>query len=372
MGQHNIAVIPGDGIGPEVVAEGLKVLQAAADMGGVALEMVQFPWSCGYWLEHGHAMPPDALEILGEFDAIYLGAVGLPGQVPESVGVQDVVLRIRSGFDEFANVRPVQPIQGCPWYLSHRSPREVDFVIIREATEGFYCNLGGRFTLSAPEVASILPMRPAFGISQELALQTGIFSEYGCRRVIKYAFDLARERGGKKLVTSTTKSNALTHAMGMWDEIFEQVASEYPDCGHEWYHVDALAMRLITNPERFDVVVAPNLFGDILTDLSAVLVGGLGFAPGGNLSVTGPSMFEPPHGSAPDIMGKGIANPIAAILTAGFMMESLGENAVADTIRKSVAAVVADGRTLTPDAGGQATTAEVGDAIVAFLHGKTV
>jgi isocitrate/isopropylmalate dehydrogenase len=249
MGQHNIAVIPGDGIGPEVVVEGLKVLQAAADMGGVALEMVQFPWSCGYWLEHGHAMPPDALEILGEFDAIYLGAVGLPGQVPESVGVQDVVLRIRSGFDEFANVRPVQPIQGCPWYLSHRSPNEVDFVIIREATEGFYCNLGGRFTLSAPEVASILPMRPAFGMSQELALQTGIFSEYGCRRVIKYAFDLARERGGKKLVTSTTKSNALTHAMGMWDEIFEQVASEYPDCGHEWYHVDALAMRLVTNPE---------------------------------------------------------------------------------------------------------------------------
>jgi tartrate dehydrogenase/decarboxylase/D-malate dehydrogenase len=367
MARYNIAVIPGDGIGNEVVAEGLKVMQAAADMEEVALELTQFPWGCGYWLEHGHAMPPDAIEILGRFDAIYLGAAGLPGQVPESVGVQDVVLAIRAGFDQFANVRPVQPIEGCPWYLAHRTAQDVDFVVIREATEGFYCNLGGRFALSAPEVASILPMRPAFGMSSELAVQTGVFSEHGCRRVIRFAFELACKRAGKKLVTSATKSNALTHAMGMWDEIFEQVASEYPDCGHEWYHVDALSMRLITNPERFDVVVAPNLFGDILTDLCAVLVGGLGFAPGGNLSETGPSMFEPPHGSAPDIMGQGIANPIAAILTAGFMMESLGEHQVARRVRGAVIRVVSQRCALTPDAGGQSTTAEVGDAIVAAL-----
>lgn len=368
MATHAIAVIPGDGIGVEVVTEGVKVLEAAGERAGVSFGFEQFPWGCGYWLEHQAAMPTDALDILGRFDAIYLGAVGLPGQVPESVGVRDVVLTIRAGFDQYANVRPVQPVSGCPWYLAHRRPEDVDFVVIREATEGFYCNIGGRRPRSAPDIASVLPMRPAFALSKELAFQTGVFSEYGCRRVIKFAFDMARKRDGKKLVTSTTKSNALTHAMGMWDDIFEEVAADYPDCRHEWCHVDALAMRFITHPERFDVVVASNLFGDILTDLSSVLLGGLGFAPGGNLSETGPSMFEPPHGSAPDIMGKGIANPIAAILTAGFMTESLGETAVAHMIRQAVSRVVSGGAILTPDAGGSATTAQVGDAVAAALH----
>jgi tartrate dehydrogenase/decarboxylase/D-malate dehydrogenase len=273
------------------------------------------------------------------------------------------VLGIRAGFDQFANVRPVQPVPGCPWYLSHRQPKDVDFVVIREATEGFYCNQGGRFTLDEEEVAGLIELRDAFGQSSEIAIQTGLFSEAGCRRVIRFAFDLARKRNGAKKVTSTTKSNALTHAMGMWDEIFEQVAEEYPDCEHDWMHVDAMSMRFITNPERFDVVVAPNLFGDILTDLSAALVGGLGFAPGGNLSQTGPSMFEPPHGSAPDIMGMGIANPIAAILTAAFMMETLDEPVVADSIRAAVTSVVSSGQVLTADAGGSATTEQVGDAI---------
>ncbi len=367
MKPHKIAVIPGDGIGGEVIAEGLKVLQAAGSKAGLSLDFEQFPWGCGYWLEHQVALPPDALEILGRFDAIYLGAVGLPGQVPESVGVREVVLAIRSGFDQFANVRPVQPLAGCPWYLGHRRPEDIDFVVIREATEGFYCNLGGRYQPSAPELSQVTPLRPAFARSQEIALQTGAFSEFGCRRVIRYAFELARKRDGKCRVTSATKSNALTHAMGMWDEVFEEVAAEYPDCEHEWQHVDALAMRFIINPERFDVVVAPNLFGDILTDLSAVLVGGLGFAPGGNLSETGPSMFEPPHGSAPDIAGQGIANPLAAILTAAFMLECLDEPEAAGTIRAAVAAIVAAGEVLTPDAGGSATTEQVGDAILAAL-----
>ncbi len=367
MKAHKIAVIPGDGIGVEVVAEGLKVLEAAGQKAGLSFDFEQFPWGCGYWLQHGAAMPPDAIDILGHFDAIYLGAVGLPGRVHESVGVREVVLAIRSGFDQFANVRPVQPVAGCPWYVSHRQPEEIDFVVIREATEGFYCNIGGRYEPGAAEVSEVTPMRPAFARSTEIALQTGVFSEFGCRRVIRYAFELARRRDGKKRVTSTTKSNALTHAMGMWDEIFEQVAAEYPDCEHEWFHVDALAMRFITNPERFDVVVASNLFGDILTDLSAVLVGGLGFAAGGNLSETGPSMFEPPHGSAPDIAGKGIANPIAAILTAAFMLECLDEPDAAGTIRRAVAAVVEAGEVLTPDAGGSATTRQVGDAILAAL-----
>ncbi len=367
MAEHKIAVIPGDGIGIEVIAEGLKVLTTAGDRAGVSFSFDHFPWGAGYWLKHHIALPPDAIDTLSAYHAIYLGAVGLPGQVPESVGVGQVVLGIRSGFDQFANVRPVRPIPGCPWYLGHRRPEEVDFVVIREATEGFYCNQGGRFAPDAPEIADIIGLRSAFAESSEIAVQTGIFSEAGCRRVIRFAFELARKRNGRKKVTSTTKSNALTHAMGMWDEIFEQVAAEYPDCEHDWMHVDAMSMRFITNPERFDVVVADNLFGDILTDLSAALVGGLGFAPGGNLSQTGPSMFEPPHGSAPDIMGKGIANPIAAILTAAFMMETLGETPVAEAMRAAVTAVVSEGRALTPDAGGTANTEQVGDAIAAAL-----
>ncbi len=369
MSEYRIAVIPGDGIGVDVVAEGLKVLAAAGEHAGIALVFDDFPWGAGYWLEHRVALPANAIEILGAYDAIYLGAVGLPAQVPESIGVGQVVLGIRAGFEQFANVRPVRPIPGCPWYLAHRRPEEVDFVVIREATEGFYCNQGGRFARGAPELADLLNLRPAFAQSREVAIQTGLFSEIGCRRVIRFAFELARKRDGKRRVTSTTKSNALTHAMGMWDEIFEEVAAEYPDCEHDWMHVDAMSMRFVTTPERFDVVVADNLFGDILTDLSAALVGGLGFAPGGNLSETGPSMFEPPHGSAPDIMGMGIANPIAAVLTAAFMMEMLGEGPVAEAIRAAVSTVVREGRALTPDAGGSATTEQVGDAIAAALGG---
>lgn len=333
-------------------------------MAGISFEYSVFPWGCGYWLEHGVAMPEDGLDILSKFDAIYLGAAGLPGEVPEEVGVRGLVLTIRSGFEQFANIRPVRPIPGCPWYLKHREPEEIDFVVVREATEGFYCNLGGRFKPGSEEFADIMDMQPAFGRSSEIALQTGVFSEQGCRRVIRFAFELARQRDGKRRVARATKTNALCHAMTLWDEVFDEVAAEYPDCETEWYHVDALSMRFITTPEWFDVVVAPNLFGDILTDLSATLTGGLGFAPGGNLSETGPSMFEPPHGSAPDIMGKGVANPVAAILTAALMAEHLGEAEVAALIRSGVEDVVKTGQTLTPDAGGSATTEEVGTAIV--------
>lgn len=367
MRKYRIANIPGDGIGPEVVAEGVKVLDAAADATDVEFEYNSFPWGCGFWLDHGVAMPDDGLEILSEYDAIYLGAAGLPGEVPEEVGVRELVLKIRSGFEQFANIRPVQPMEGCPWYLSHRGPSDVDFVVVREATEGFYCNLGGRYSPGDHEIAGIEDMQPAFGRSTEIALQTGVFSEQGCRRVIRFAFELARRRDDKKRVMRATKTNALCHAMRLWDEIFDEVAAGYPDIEADWHHVDALAMRFVMTPERFDVVVAPNLFGDILTDLSAVLVGGLGFAPGGNLSQTGPSMFEPPHGSAPDIMGRGVANPIAAILTAALMAEHLGEPQTAQIIRDAVAGVVRRGKTLTPDAGGEAGTVEVGDAIAAAI-----
>lgn len=365
---HKIAVIPGDGIGGEVVAAGLQVLHAAAAAYDFRLACTEFPWSCRHYLQHGHVMPAEGLEILSAFDAIYLGAVGLPGEVPEEIGVRGLVLAVRTGFDQFANVRPVRPLPGAPFYLNHVQPKAIDFVVIREATECLYVGLGGRYQPGDPEFEAVKAMRPAFAQSREIAFQTGLYSEAGCRRVIEYAFELARQRDGKKLVSSATKTNALSYGMKLWDEIFDETAAKYPDIRAEWQNVDAMAMRFVTQPERFDVVVAGNIFGDILTDLSAALVGGLGFAPGGNLSRIGPSMFEPPHGSAPDIMGQGIANPIATILTGAMMLNALGEGAAADAVEQAVAAVVAEGRTLTPDAGGTARTEEVAAAIVAALR----
>ena len=367
MREYRVAVIPGDGIGPEVVAEGLRVLSAAGERFGFRLRCETFPWGCGYYLQTGRVMPADGLETLASFDAIYLGAVGLPGQVPEEIGVRDLVLAIRFGFDQFANVRPVKPLPGAPFPLSHVRPEEVDFVVVREATECLYVGLGGRYRPGDPEFQAVTSLRPTFARSRELAYQTGIYSEAGCRRVMEFAFDLARRRAGQKRVASATKTNALGFGMKLWDEVFAEVAAQYPDIEAEWQNVDAMAMRFVTQPERFDVVVAANLFGDILTDLSAALVGGLGFAPGANYSRTGPSMFEPPHGSAPDIAGRGMANPVAAILTGAMMLRHLGEGGAAATVEQAVADLVAEGRVLTPDAGGTATTAEVGAAIVAAL-----
>lgn len=367
MRQYTIAVIPGDGIGGEVIGAGLSVLQAAASRFDFTLACTEFPWGCGHYLRHGHVMPPDGIEILSGFDAIYLGAVGLPGQVPEEIGVRGLVLAIRTGFDQYANVRPVKPLPGAPFPLSHTEPSSIDFVVIREATECLYIGLGGRYKPGDPEFEAVKGMRPAFARSREIAYQTGLYSEAGCRRVIEYAFELARRRNGKKLVSSATKTNALSYGMKLWDEIFEETAQKYPDIHSEWQNVDAMAMRFVTQPDRFDVVVAGNIFGDILTDLSAALLGGLGFAPGGNISATGPSMFEPPHGSAPDIMGRGIANPIATILTGAMMLEHLGESMAADAVLNATAQVVAEGAVLTPDAGGAATTDEVAEAIVAKL-----
>ncbi len=365
MSEHRIAVIGGDGIGPEVIAEGLRVLEAVAEPCGIELATEHFPWGCGYYLEHGSMMPEDGIEHLADFDAIYLGAVGMPEKVPEHVAVRGLVLAIRFGFDQYANVRPVRPLAGAPYPLSSPPPDNVDFVVVREATEGMYCGLGGRYAPSAPEVAGLLDMRPAFPCSAEIALQTGVFSEVGCRRVIEFAFGLAEERDGKRRVTSATKANAMNYAMTMWNEIFDEVAAQHPSVEAEWQNVDAMAMRFVTAPDHYGVVVAPNLFGDILTDLSAALLGGLGFAPGANLSERGPSMFEPCHGSAPDIAGRGIANPVAAILTLAMMLEGLGEGQAARAVEVGVRDVVAAGRVRTPDMGGDASTTDMGEAIAA-------
>ncbi len=355
-----MAVIPGDGIGPEVVTQGVKVLQAAAQAEGFGLGLEYFPWGCGYYLQHGRMMPDEAIDLLRPFDAIYLGGVGLPGQVPEEVSVRGVVFAIRFGFDQYANLRPVKPLPGAPFPLRDKDPAEIDFVVVREATEGLYTGQGGRYAAGTSEFERWAPLRRAFGQSREIAAQIGLYSDQGCRRVMRYAFELAERRGGKKLVTSCTKVNALNYGMKLWDEVFEEVAAHYPGVSHEWMYADALAMRFVSAPEHFDVVVAPNLFGDIITDLSATLLGGLGMAPGANIAPGGVSMFEPPHGTAPDIAGQGVANPIACVLTGALMLRELGEEQAAGRIERATARLVAQGEVLTPDIGGTGTTEEVG------------
>ncbi len=370
MGMHRVAVIPGDGIGKEVVAEGLKALKALQEVvPGLEFEFTEFPWGCAYYLEHGRMMPQDGIATLRQFDTIYLGGVGWPEKVPEEISVRGVVLAIRFAFDQYANIRPVKPLSGVPWPLDGKDPAQVDFVVVREATEGIYCGQGGRYGKGEAGFERWAGLRPAFLESEEIALQIGIYSERGCRRVMEYSFELAKKRGGKELVTSCTKVNAMNYGMKLWQDVFEEVAAAYPDVESEWMNADALAMRFVTEPERFDVVVAPNLFGDLITDLSATLLGGLGMAPGGNIAPGGVSMFEPPHGTAPDIAGKGIANPIAALLTAGLMLEELGEAEAARLLADAVAEVVKEGQALTPDVGGKASTQEVGDAVAKRIPG---
>ena len=367
MPEYSIAVIPGDGIGKEVVPEGIKALEAAAEKAGVRLRLQHFPWGCDYYVEHGRMMPEDAIERLRAFDAIYLGAIGDPARVPDDISLRESILKLRFELDQFANVRPTRALPGAPCPLAHVPPKEIDFVVVREATEGFYIGEGGRFGPGSREFDGRVGLRETFVVSDNIALQTGVFSDVGCRRVMRYAFELARRRAGKRRVTSCTKTNALGHAMGLWDEVFREVAAGYPDIASDYCYVDALSMNLVLKPQAYDVIVADNLFGDIITDLASALVGGLGFASGGNINPGGVSMFEPPHGSAPDIAGRGIANPIAAVLTAATMMEHLGEAGMAESIWRGVADVVAAGGVRTPDMGGTARTQEVGDAVVAAI-----
>jgi len=371
MSEYKIAVIDGDGIGPEVVGEVLRVLEAVAAEAGFSYETEMLPWGCRYYVKHGHTMPADGVERLGHYDAIYLGAVGDPRIAPEEVAGVGPVLAIRFGFDQYANIRPVRPLPGAPYPLAQPRQEEIDFVVVREATEGIYVGLGGRYAPDDPEVAEIVEMRKTFGESTEIALQTGVYSERGCRRVIERAFKLAEQRNGRRLVTSATKANAMRHGMAMWNDIFDEVAAEHPDVESEWNNIDALSMRFVLKPDSLDVVVAPNLFGDILTDLSAALLGGLGFAPSANLGDGHwPAMFEPCHGSAPDIAGKGIANPTASILTLAMMLEDIGEPTAAKAVEHGVREVVAAGQVRTPDMGGSSSTEEMGQAMAEAAAAK--
>jgi tartrate dehydrogenase/decarboxylase/D-malate dehydrogenase len=353
MKTYRIALIPGDGIGKEVIPAGVRVLQAAAKGGDFALEFQSFEWGCEYYLRTGRMMPEDGLEQLRPFDAIYLGAIGHP-TVPDHISLRELLLRIRFGFDLYVNLRPVEILPGLESPLRDKGPAEINMLFIRENTEGEYSGLGGRFKR---------------GMAEEVAIQEVVFTRRGTERVMRYAFEQARQRPRKRLA-SATKSNAMQYTMVMWDEVLREVARDYPDVTVANYHVDALAARMITHPESLDVVVGSNLFADILTDLGGALQGSLGLAASANLNPTarlGPPMFEPVHGSAPDIEGRGVANPIAAFWAGALMMEHLGQPAVATRLMNALRAVTGEGRVRTPDLGGKSTTREFEAAIVEKL-----
>lgn len=352
---YEIAVIPGDGIGSEVIPEGLRVLERLAEQsdGGFRFAFESFPWGSRYYLDTGRMMDEDGLDRLRHFDAIYFGAVGWPG-VPDHISLWGLRLAICQGFDQYACVRPVRLLPGVPSPLRNASPETVDWVVVRENSEGEYAGIGGRNLASR-------------GTDREIAIQTALFSAQGCERIIRYAFALARTRKRRK-VTSVTKSNAQQYGMVLWDETFDRVRADYPDVETEQWLVDAMAARFVLRPETLEVVVGSNLFGDILSDLGSAIGGSLGIAASANLDPERrhPSMFEPVHGSAPDIAGKGIANPIAAIWTAALMLDHLGLSAEAKRVMTAIEATTAAG-TLTPDLGGTATTREVGEAVLARL-----
>ncbi|MBV9502232.1 MAG: tartrate dehydrogenase [Acidobacteriaceae bacterium] len=349
MAEYSIALIPGDGIGREVTPLGFGIARKAAERAGVVLHATSYDWGSDYYREHGRMMPPDALDTLRPFDAILLGAVGHP-EVPDHVTLNGLLLPIRRTFDQFANVRPAVLFQGVESPLKAFQPGDIDMVVVRENTEGEYAQAGGFVHHQHPD---------------EVAVQTSVFTRHGIERIVRYAFDLARSRNRKRRVASITKSNAQGYSMVLWDRVFQQVAAEYPDIQTESLLVDAAAMNFIRRPDTFDIVVASNLFGDILSDLSAIVAGSIGLAASANIDPTRrfPSMFEPVHGSAPDIAGKGSANPLAAIFSAAMMLDHLRLAEAAQGIENAVRKVLANGRVRTPDLGGSSSTVEVAAAV---------
>jgi len=348
-----IAIIPGDGVGPEVVSESRKVLEhiAAVDS-DVSFSFDEYPWSAEAYLRSGEMMPPDGLDILSSYDALLFGAIGSP-RVPDHITLRELLLKIRGGFDQYINLRPVRLLTGISSPLAGASESDIDMIFVREGTEGEYAGVGAR----------LYP-----GSAREVALQTAVFSRHGTERVIRWAFELAVRDG--RSVTSISKGNALNYSAVFWDEIFDEVAAQYPAVSTERLLVDAAAMFMVMDPKRFGVVVASNLFADILTDLGAAIMGGMGFAPSANLNPEGafPSMFEPIHGSAPDIAGQGKANPVGSLWSTSLMLDHLGHREWGDAVMKAIEQVVAERRVRTPDLGGDSSTAEMGDAVLAALR----
>lgn len=354
MDVHKIAVIPGDGVGPEVIREGVRVLEEAARLdGGFRFEFTWFPWGCGYYLKHGRMMEEDGISRLKKFDAIYLGAVGYPG-VPDHISLWDLLLTIRKSFDQYVNLRPITFLKGATCPLKDVRRGDIDMLFVRENSEGEYAGSGSWLFKGKPN---------------EVVIQDGVFSRTGCERIIRYAFELARKR--KKSLTSISKANALNYSMVFWDQIFEEVSREYPDVETHSYLVDAASMLMVKDPRRFEIVVTSNLFGDILTDLGAAIAGGMGLAAGANLNPERiyPSMFEPIHGSAPDIAGQGKANPLAAIWSASQMLDFFGHEEMGSRVLSAIEAVLEEGSVLTPDLGGTATTSQTADRVIAKLCG---
>lgn len=351
---HRIAVIPGDGIGKEVVPEGLRVLEAAAKAFGCGFEFDHFDFaSCDYYLKHGQMMPDDWKARIGGHDAIFFGAVGWPETVPDHVSLWGSLIQFRREFDQYVNLRPVKLMPGVPSPLANRKPGDIDFLVVRENTEGEYSSIGG----------TIFP-----GTEREVVMQETVMTRVGVDRVLRYAFDLAQRRE-KKHLTSATKSNGISITMPYWDERVEAMAPSYPEVRWDKYHIDILAAHFVQHPDWFDVVVASNLFGDILSDLGPACTGTIGIAPAANINPERafPSLFEPVHGSAPDIAGQGVANPVGQIWAAAMMLDHLGEPAAAAAIVSAIESVLADPKLRTRDLGGRATTCECGTAIADAL-----
>jgi tartrate dehydrogenase/decarboxylase/D-malate dehydrogenase len=354
MKTFNIAVIAGDGIGKEVVPEGIRVVDAAGKRFGFRCAWHEFDWSCETCIRTGKMMPDDGLNQLRSFDAIFLGAVGHPS-VPDHISLWGLLIPIRRAFRQYVNLRPVRLFEGIESPLKHWKSGEIEFAIVRENNEGEYSNIGGRLYE---------------GTDEETVVQQTVFTRRGVNRVLRFAFELARKRN--KHLTSATKSNGIIHTMPFWDECFHSMAKEYPDVRVDQYHIDILTAHFVRHPDWFDVVVGSNLFGDILSDLGPAVVGSIGIAPSANLNPDRqfPSMFEPVHGSAPDIAGKGIANPIGQIWSGAMMLRHLDQAEAADAIESAIAAILASSQVRTPDIGGNSTTRDIGEAIALKVDGS--
>jgi 3-isopropylmalate dehydrogenase len=374
MNSYNIALIPGDGIGPEIIKEGKKVIDFASQQNGVQINWTEYPFGAEHYLKTGELFPDSALKEIKDMDAIYLGAVGDP-RVKTGILEKEILLKLRFYFDQYINLRPIKLYKGVPTPLKDKKPEDINFYVVRENTEDFYIGIGGRFKgktnqeqlkVSRKLYQAKLDVNFELEDEEEIAYQVGLISKSGSLRVIRYAFDLANEKGLNR-VTSVDKANVLTHVYGLWRDCFMEIAQKYPGIETEFTFVDAITMWFLKKPEWFKVVVAPNMFGDIITDLGAMIQGGLGIAAGGNINPEGVSMFEPIHGSAPKYKGKLIANPIATILAGALMMDTLGETKIMTAIEEAVEAVLSEGLVRPADLGGNSSTYQVGEAVVQKL-----
>ncbi|MBL7118770.1 isocitrate/isopropylmalate dehydrogenase family protein [Candidatus Bathyarchaeota archaeon] len=369
MVSYTVPVLAGDGIGPEVMAEGVKVLDAASEVHSFEIEWVRYPYGAEHYLETGEILPDSALKEMGKNKAIYFAAVGDP-RCPPGLLERGIILKLRFQLDQYVNLRPVCLIEGVPTPLKGKTPKDINFSVVRENTEDMYVGLGGRAKRgrSRHDLELVRSLYTAkFGLDietdhDEIAYQLMVISKLGAERVIRYTFEHA-VKTGKKRVTSVDKANVLPEAYGFWREVFNGVKKEYPKIETEFSYVDAITMWFVKNPEWFQVVVAPNMFGDIITDLGAMIQGGLGVAAGGNINPEGTSMFEPIHGSAPKYRGKNVVNPVATVLAGAMLLDSLGELEASNAVEQAVNKVLGRGRVRTRDLGGSSTTSEVGDAI---------